>query len=354
LSIASISQNKKTTAISDVIWLQTSFIGDIVLTTAAMTALHQARPDIRQHMITTAIGAQVLSGHPCLASIHIFAKRDGAMRPMLKVRNALRQLRLKSPVILQPHKSLRSTILSKVIGYPIVTYNETTGSFLATTSVPRVAVMHESDRIGLLLEGIGLNREAFLGKRPTLPAAKLPQSAALMSDDINWIGIAPGSVWATKRWPSSKFATLCQLLLDQEKIGIVLLGSKDDAAAAGFIEETCLRTRPQSKSRLLNLTGQTSLKDLNGIYPRLTKLISNDSSPIHYASAFNIPTIAIFGATVASMGFGPLADGSAIAEITLDCRPCSDHGPQVCPLGHFKCMNELNVDRVLALAIRAL
>ncbi len=345
--LLSINAPSSTPEFSDVIWIQTSFIGDIILSTAAMAALRAERPNLRQHLITTKLGAAALKGHPLLDSIHTFSKRDGLLSPLLRTTQSLKALRLNHPVIIQPHKSLRSTILSLSLGYPLITYKETAGSLLAWRTIPRVAVLHESDRITLLLEGLGVPRDRVLGTKPQLPTGALPQSAQSIDASIQWIGIAPGSVWGTKRWPATKFATLAQLILDLPETGLVLLGSPDETAIADVIDESCKRSRPTKADRIVNLCGKTSLLDLNGIYPRLAALISNDSSPIHYASAFNVPTIAIFGATVPSMGFGPLADQSDIAEVPLDCRPCGDHGPSVCPLGHFKCMNDLEVNEVL-------
>src|SRR3989441_767950 len=43
-------------------------------------------------------------------------------------------------------------------------------------------------------------------------------------------------------------------------------------------------------------------------------------------------------------GAGP----ASVGLVGLACRPCSDHGPRACPLGHHRCMRELSVDRVLA------
>lgn len=347
LSTSLTSETSNAFSVTDVIWMQTSFIGDIVLTTAAIKALHQNMPQMRQHMVTTPTGARILKDHPHLASIHVFSKREGPLSPMLRVRSSLKKQKLpRSTIILQTHKSLRSTILSKVLGFPLHTYKETIGSCLATKTISRVAVFHEADRISLLLETLGIPREQFLGTRPFLPKANLPKVADGILSGINWIGIAPGSVWATKRWPVSKFATLAQIQLDKDNTGIVLLGGEDDIKSAQFIEDSCLKTRPDAKSRIINLAGKTSLSDLNGIYPKLSQLISNDSSPVHYASAFDVPTVAIFGSTVPEMGFGPLARSSAIAQVNIACRPCSDHGPKNCPLGHFKCMNDLEVTKV--------
>ncbi len=347
----SISQNN---ARRDVIWLQTSFIGDIILSTAAMAALQACRPMTKQHLITTASGADALMDHPLLTSVHVYSKRSPlsfgknflGIGAMIDIRMKIRALNLTNPIILQPHKSFRSTLLAHVIGYPVITYAETTASFWAFKRFMRSAVLHEADRVALLLEGLGLDRKEFLGHRPSLPAAPLPIVAKPLTKPLQWIAVAPGSVWATKRWPAEKYASLVQSLLEKIDVGVVLLGSKDECEAAAVILAAI--SRPEQKERILNLVGLTTLPELNGIYPRIKALISNDSSAIHYASAFNIPTVAIFGSTVPAMGFAPLADGSKIAELTLGCRPCSAHGPMVCPLGHFKCMNDLTVESVLA------
>ncbi len=350
----SIDSTSKNNAYRDVLWLQTSFIGDTILSTAAMAALQTCRPMTRQHLITTASGAEALKGHPLLSSVHVYAKRSRhafennlfGLKPMLQLRAKIRALNLTTPIILQPHKSLRSTLLAKVLGFPVITYTETTGSIFAFKRFVRTAVLHEADRVALLLEGLGIDRSDLLGCRPSLPTAPLPLAAQDLGKPLQWIAVAPGSVWATKRWPAEKYAQLVSRILEKQNVGIVLLGSKDESDAAAVILNS--NNLPDQKKRILNLVGLTSLTDLNGIYPRVKAVISNDSSAIHYASAFNIPTLAIFGSTIPAMGFAPLAEGSKVAEISLSCRPCSAHGPMVCPLGHFKCMKDLSVESVLA------
>jgi heptosyltransferase-2 len=58
--------------------------------------------------------------------------------------------------------------------------------------------------------------------------------------------------------------------------------------------------------------------------------------------------VALFGPTIPGFGFGPVGAEDTVVELEgLDCRPCSKHGPQVCPLGHHRCMRELSVERVI-------
>jgi len=82
---------------------------------------------------------------------------------------------------------------------------------------------------------------------------------------------------------------------------------------------------------------------------RARLLVTNDSAPLHLATAMGTPVVAVFGPTVTEFGFGPLRSGDvALGVEGLECRPCSPHGPPACPLGHHRCMRELTVSAVLA------
>jgi heptosyltransferase-2 len=154
-----------------------------------------------------------------------------------------------------------------------------------------------------------------------------------------FIAIAPGSVWATKRWPD--FAALVGAL--PGSYGIVVVGGPEDRALA----EAVVAAAP---ARVLDATGRLSLLASAALIGRAAGLITNDSLPQHLASAMGTPTVTIYGPTLPAFGFGPLAPRRAIVEHApgLECRPCSAHGPQVCPRGHFKCMREITASTVAA------
>jgi heptosyltransferase-2 len=325
-----------------VVWLQTAFIGDIILSTGAMRLLADRYPHIKQHVITTKAGVEILKPLAFLSSVQAFEKKGLGLKAYLQIKKSLAPLNLNknNTVILQPHRSVRSSLLSTFLRFPVITYEETNLSIFAACRVPRISVFHEVVRIALLLEPLGVAREEVLAAKPYLTPTTLRADLQL---EGKLIGIAPGSIWGTKRWPIASFKTLAQKLQQQHPdYRIVLLGSKDEKALADEIEQSL------PKDSLLNLAGKTNLPDLCAIFPRLSLLIANDSSPIHFASAFNVPTIALFGSTIPQLGFAPLADHSRTLGVELTCRPCSDHGPQVCPLGHFQCMKLLSVGSVLA------
>lgn len=338
--------------LENLIWIQTSFLGDIILQTAALRLVQLQAPHIRQYLITTGLGAKALAGHPALHKIVVFEKRGRSMSKAVQaVKSQLDNCQRERSVVLQAHRSMRSSLLARSLGFFTVTYDESHGAFFAQARVPRVAVLHEAQRISLLLEPLGISREQSFGAEPFLPKSS---SAAVQE----WLGahhqpfiaIAPGSVWGTKRWPVQHFIAMARMLLDKTSATLVILGSGDEVQAATEMSDSLAFAAP----RVINLAGKTSLDDLRDVYPRLSLLISNDSSPLHYASAFQVPSLAIFGATVPGLGFGPLAPSSRVAEISLACRPCSDHGPQVCPLGHFRCMRDLLPEKVAHLALEIL
>jgi heptosyltransferase-2 len=325
--------------VDSIVWLQTGFLGDIIITTAAFRFVREHFPEIKQYLITTPIGAAALKAHPDLDKVLVFDKRGKSLWSEAgRLKKELKALDLGRVWMLQTHKSFRSSFLCRLIGLPTVTYFESQCGFLARKRVFRVAVLHEAQRILLLLEALGVDRKLFEAAKPYLT----PVGQGSVSDQIKefkaghqLIAIAPGSVWGTKRWPSEYYGELVQRLLEKSDARVLIIGSKDEIPAAKDVED---RISASVQNRVLNLAGKTNLDDLRAIFPQLNLLISNDSSPLHYASAFRTPTLAIFGATVPALGFGPLAPKAKVAEIDLVCRPCSAHGPQTCPLGHFKCM----------------
>jgi ADP-heptose:LPS heptosyltransferase len=79
---------------------------------------------------------------------------------------------------------------------------------------------------------------------------------------------------------------------------------------------------------------------------------------MHIATAFKRPVISLWGNTVPEFGMYPYYGNNFLAhqpalpydivEINhLKCRPCSKIGYRKCPLGHFKCMEEIQPSSVL-------
>ena len=117
---------------SDLVWIQTAFLGDVILNTGAFDLASRRFPGVKQHVVTTAVGASVLEGLDCIASTVTFDKRKiGFLAALKKVSRHLQENLSDSSrtVILQPHRSFRSSLLARFLGFPVATYFETNLGF---------------------------------------------------------------------------------------------------------------------------------------------------------------------------------------------------------------------------------
>lgn len=149
-----------------------------------------------------------------------------------------------------------------------------------------------------------------------------------------YIVISPGAKHNTKIWPyfPELVASLKALYKGYE---IVAIGDSRDST---IVESY--------RNKVIDLTGKTTIPELLKVVERASLVVSNDSAAMHIASAFRVPTVAIFGPTIPEFGFRPC--NVEIVEIRgFPCRPCSLHGSERCPLSHFRCMRDITVEMVI-------
>ncbi len=141
--------------------------------------------------------------------------------------------------------------------------------------------------------------------------------------------MAPGSVWATKKWKTEGFVEVAKYLYEKN-YEVYLIGSPDDIDACEKVEE--------GFSQLENLCGQTSLVALLQVFQNAELLISNDSGPMHLASVVGLKNVSVFGPTTLDLGYRPWQDQALVVEKDVYCRPCGKHGHNKCPKGTHECM----------------
>jgi heptosyltransferase-2 len=325
--------------------IQTSFLGDVILTTPLLAELAGRGP---VDVVATPLGASLLTGHPAVRRLHTYDKRraDAGLGGFRRLVTEVRAESAADTAYLA-QGSLRSAALVLAAGYRSrVGFASSTARLLYTERVPHEAGQHHAQRLLSLAGARALPNEAL--PRPRLHPAAADEAAvdallhrAGVAPGEPLIALAPGSVWLTKRWPW--FPDLARLLPSDHRI--VVVGSAADRELADAIIGA-------AGSRAVDATGALSLLGSAALIGRARVLVTNDSAPLHMASAMNTPTVAVFGPTVPRFGFGPLADARAVAELgDLPCRPCHAHGPMHCPLTHFRCMRDLTAERVLALAL---
>jgi heptosyltransferase II len=325
--------------------IQTAFLGDVVMTLPMLSALKQGFPKAGLSVLVVPKSKEILWGHPAVDEVLVYDKNGDQHGLLGLIRLAKTLKNQKFDLCLLPHRSFRSGLLAFLSGIPQrIGFQRPVGWLFYTRCVTRDESIHEVDRnLQLLsplgLEGISKNHpelsvtpEARDGIEETFKRAGLRQNELI-------VGIAPGSVWATKRWLPEGFAALADALTEKLSARVLLLGSKNEEPIAQEIIAS-------SKQNLLNLMGQ-SIKELVATLSRCRLLITNDNGAMHIAAALNVPIVAIFGSTSPDAGYGPYTHAAEIVEHTLSCRPCGLHGYRRCPLGHFRCMREITAEEVM-------
>ena len=311
--------------------IQTAFLGDVVLTTPLLSALAAQHGPV--DVVTTPIAAPLLETHPAVRKLIPYDKR-GSDRGWAGVRSLAG--RLKAERYAQaylPHRSLRTAALAFLARIPSRKGFVGGWSFLYTEAFPKPRTGHESDRL------LALANEAPGAYPPQLRPTAADDHAAGALVDGPFVALAPGSIWGSKRWPY--YAELGAKLA--ARVQVVVVGGKDDVELGDEI----IRAVGRSGGRAVNACGKLSLRQSAALIGKAAVLVTNDSAPLHLATAMGTPVVALFGPTATEFGFGPMRAGDvALGVDGLLCRPCSSHGPPQCPLGHHRCMRELTVEAV--------
>jgi heptosyltransferase-2 len=324
--------------------IQTSFLGDMVLTTPLIAHLARSGP---VDVVSTPAASALLANHSDVRECIVYDKRRTARgaRGFLRMAATLRAKHYRSAYLAQG--SVRSGALALAARIPDrVGFQTSAGRSFYTTRIAAPENIHHSARLLSLGTRDPLREISKAELRPRLFPGDAERRAVdelltrNAAGDSPLVAVAPGSVWATKRWPS--YPELAHAL--GRDVRIVIVGAAADRELANEIVAA-------TSGHAIDSTGRLSLLASAELIRRSALIVTNDSLPLHLASAMNTPTLAIFGPTIPEFGFGPLATRSAIAGRTeLTCRPCDRHGPRQCPLGHWHCMREITATAVASMA----
>jgi heptosyltransferase-2 len=183
------------------------------------------------------------------------------------------------------------------------------------------------------------------------PAAVDAALAALQLERGDYYVLVPGAEYGpAKRWPTAHFAMLAQTLAQRSGRAVLLLGSGKDAPVCAEIAQV---VQQAGSGRCLDLSGRTGLSEALALVSAARAVVSNDSGMMHVAAAFGVPQVAIFGSS-SPLHTPPLSPQAHVIWLKddlsyqppLDCAPCFARD---CPLGHTRCLRDVEPARVLAL-----
>lgn len=165
-------------------------------------------------------------------------------------------------------------------------------------------------------------------------AVALLKSHGVDRDKQILVGINPGAAFGSaKCWLPERFRAVTERLLEDPRVTVLYFG---DPAGATLVNDIC-QGLPE---RVINFAGRTTIRELLALIQMCQVMLTNDSGPMHIASALNVPLVAIFGST-SDVKTGPYGGGIVIHK-RVECSPCYK---RVCPID-FRCMKRIEVDEV--------
>ena len=322
------SENKK------FLIIQTAFIGDAILASALLEKLNVFFPNSEIDFLVRKGNDSLFKEHPFIKKLYVWDKKQGKYKDLYRILKEVRHQKYDYLINLQRFATTGIfTAFSKA--KEKIGFKKNPFSFLFSQSYNHQInnSKHEVERNQLLIEKLTDN------------VALKPKIYPLVSDfekvkeyiKNDFICISPASVWFTKQFPIKKWIEYIDSLA--QNFNIYLLGGIDDK---NICEEIIKSTK---NKRVINLAGKLNLLQSAALMKDAKMNFTNDSAPLHLASAMNANVTSVFCSTIPEFGFGPLSDNKKTVEIkeNLSCRPCGLHGKKECPEKHFNCAMKIDI-----------
>jgi ADP-heptose:LPS heptosyltransferase len=318
--------------------IQTASIGDVILTTPVLEKLHLQYPDSCIDFLVKKGMEGLFHNHPFLNRVLSWNKKQHKYVNFFRLVALVRKEHYDLVVTVQRF-ALTGFLTAFSRAKIRIGFSKNPFHWFFTRSVPHVfrEDMHEVQRNLTLVEQI---TDPSLAKPKLYPSATDHAKTAAYKSGVYYT-ISPASLWYTKQYPIEKWLEFIGYIPERNKI--YLLGASEDNDLCENI------VRRSAHPGCINLSGKLSFLESSSLMKDSKMNYTNDSAPLHLASAVNAPVTVIYCSTVPIFGFGPLSDDSKVVETgELYCRPCGLHGFRACPEKHFRCATEIDVDQLIS------
>nr|WP_319271010.1 glycosyltransferase family 9 protein [uncultured Draconibacterium sp.] len=310
-----------------------SSIGDIVLTTPVVRGLKQQVDNAEVHFVTKKKFACLVSSSPYIDKVHLLEDNIGTLIHELEKEDY--------DYIIDLHNNFRSNKIKRRLKMQSFAVNKINWEkfLMIRFKMNRLPNVHIVDRY---LETVSV----FDVKNDRLGLDYfIDESAAFQQSDLpetfrnGYVAFVIAGTYFTKKLPVHKVSQICQ----QIPYPVILLGGKNE-----FDEGE--QVLSQSKGNVLNFAGKISLNQSASLVRDSRVVLANDTGLMHIAAAFKKKIFSFWGNTIPEFGMTPYQPNelSEIMQINdLKCRPCSKLGHHKCPKKHFKCMEDIDVQKAI-------
>lgn len=333
--------------IEKILIIRFSSLGDVILTTPVISALKTKFPHSRIFFLTKSQYGDVLRTDPRIFSLIQFDPTEkhkgfpGFMRLVFQLRS------YDFDLLVDLHANLRSFFVRHLVKSKIkLKYNKRWLSrfLMVHCKFFKTKSIHTVNSYMKVLKKMQINTPEknpliFLSRDDEESSKLFLLEQKVEKDDIV-VGVHPGARWQTKRWDEGKFKQVCQDLIGRHNCKIMLLGDVGDEE----LTENISKDMPDAK--LIKAVGLPAGRFMS-LIRRCDCLITNDSGPMHMASALQVPVVAIFGPTHPRLGFAPVGSENVVLCANVKCSPCSLHGEKRCSMRSRFCMDLLGPEMVV-------
>jgi heptosyltransferase-2 len=326
----------------------TNWVGDAVMSLPALQAIRERFPESHIAILARPWVADIYSRESFANEVIPYTAPRGwkDVSGKWQIAQDLRERQFDAAILLP--NAFEGAALAWFAGIPRrIGYARDGRRFLLTTAVARPKrgeiPLHERYYYLELLRRAGIidrlpeSDQIRLGGAASARQSGRQQFKAMGFDRVT--GVSPGAAFGTaKRWLPDRFAEAVA------KLGYpaALFGSKDERALCESIADD-LRQRGVP---VHNFAGETTLSEYIDLAAACDIYLTNDSGSMHIASALNVPTVAVFGATD-HVGTGPTGELARVVREHVECSPCL---LRECPIDH-RCMKAVAADRVVREAV---
>lgn len=313
-----------------------SSIGDIVLTSPVIRCLKKQVKDARVHYLVKNKFSPLISSNFYIDQVHLFENNLNKTLEELKAENF--------DYIIDLHNNIRSTLVkSRIRAMPFSFHKQNFNKWLLVhLKINRMPDTSIVDRyldtiktFDVVNDGKGL--DFFIPENDIVKTGSFPELFRK-----GFISFAIGANHATKRMPAEKIIEL----INRIDLPVILLGDENDKTEGDKIVKAIGK-------KTLNACGMYNINQSASIVKQSKIVITHDTGLMHIAAAFRKKIISIWGNTVPEFGMYPYMpdpDSKIIQVDNLKCRPCSKLGYEKCPKKHFRCMTDIDVNKVAKLA----
>lgn len=288
-------------------------IGDAIYTLPLIEALKQQGKAGHITVFTEPQVAAIYQPNPFIDEVQVFRKADFWWQTLAQLNSES----FDTCIVL--HNAFKYALLPFMARIPVrVGYIKEGRGWLLTHKLPLPTIVtHRLEHNARLGDLVGVNARGilphiYLADEEQEKSQALLQHFGLVAG--GYVVMVVGSISPTRRWFHDRFAEVVKRISVELKLTVIIVGGPDDVEAGESVMHL-------SGGLARNLAGRTSLRETIWLMQSAKAMVTNDTGPMHVASAIGIPTVTWYGAANEDE-IAPPSPNTTILNAQVPCSPC--------------------------------